>query len=134
MWAEAAKWLAKFDEAVLTGVDADDYPVSIRVNPGDYDARTGTLAEPPRESRRRMGVPEQKFRRSSETGVRSFPHEQQHRGQKYLDKRGLQRPPINWAQPWLRVRWGYRIWRLKPKGLETCVLGYSLKSLCHLGI
>jgi hypothetical protein len=41
--AEAAKLLAKFDEAVLTGVDADDYPVSIRVNPGDYDARTGTL-------------------------------------------------------------------------------------------
>ena len=28
---------------MLTGVDADDYPVSIRVNPGDYDARTGTL-------------------------------------------------------------------------------------------
>jgi hypothetical protein len=44
VWAEVAKWLGKFDEAVLTGVDANGYPVSIRVNPRAYDATTGTLA------------------------------------------------------------------------------------------
>lgn len=44
MWAEAAKWLAKFDEAVLTLLDADGYPVSVRVDPTGYDGRTGQLA------------------------------------------------------------------------------------------
>ncbi len=43
MWAEAAKWLGKFDETVLTGLDVDGYPVSIRVDPRNYDATTGTL-------------------------------------------------------------------------------------------
>ena len=43
MWAEAAKWLGKFDSAVLTGVDADGYPVSVRVPPGGYHPTTGTL-------------------------------------------------------------------------------------------
>jgi hypothetical protein len=33
VWAEAAKWLGKFDEAVLTVLDTDGYPVSIRVDP-----------------------------------------------------------------------------------------------------
>jgi hypothetical protein len=43
VWAEAAKWLAKFDEAVLTVLDADGYPVSIRVDTRNYDAATGQL-------------------------------------------------------------------------------------------
>jgi len=43
VWAEAAKWLGKFDETVLTGLDVDGYPVSIRVDPRNYDATTGTL-------------------------------------------------------------------------------------------
>ena len=47
MWAEAAKWLAKFDEAVLTGLDADGYPISIRTNPRTYDATTGRLPVSP---------------------------------------------------------------------------------------
>ena len=33
VWAEAAKWLNKFDEAVLTVIDPDGYPASVRVRP-----------------------------------------------------------------------------------------------------
>jgi hypothetical protein len=47
VWADAAKWLAKFDEAVLTGLDADGYPVSIRANSRTYDATTGRLPVSP---------------------------------------------------------------------------------------
>jgi hypothetical protein len=43
VWAEAAKWLGKFDEAVLTVLDADGYPVSVRVGALTYDAATGKL-------------------------------------------------------------------------------------------
>ena len=43
MWAEAAKWLNKFDEAVLTVLDSDGYPGSVRVDPRAYDAATGEL-------------------------------------------------------------------------------------------
>ena len=43
MWAEAAKWLNKFPEAVLTGIDNDGYPVSVRVPTGAYDSATGEL-------------------------------------------------------------------------------------------
>lgn len=43
MSAEAAKWLAKFDEAVLTAFDADGYPLSVRVNTRAYSAETGRL-------------------------------------------------------------------------------------------
>jgi hypothetical protein len=41
--AEAAKWLNKFDEAVLTVVDSDGYPASVRADPRDYDVATGEL-------------------------------------------------------------------------------------------
>jgi hypothetical protein len=43
VWAEAAKWLAKFPEAVVTAVDTDGYPVSIRQTAPDYDAETGQM-------------------------------------------------------------------------------------------
>ena len=43
MWAEAAKWLNKSPEAVLTGIDNDGYPVSVRVPTGPYDSATGEL-------------------------------------------------------------------------------------------
>lgn len=43
MSAEAAKWLGKFDEAVLTVFDADGYPLSVRVNTRAYSAETGRL-------------------------------------------------------------------------------------------
>lgn len=44
MWAEAAKRLSRFPEAVLTAFDTDGYPVSVRVETRDYDGTTGELA------------------------------------------------------------------------------------------
>lgn len=44
MWAEAVKWLNKFDDAVLTALDADGYPVSVRVDTRAFDAKAGELA------------------------------------------------------------------------------------------
>ena len=43
MWAEAAKSLAAFPEVVVTTVDADGYPVSIRQTAPRYDAETGQM-------------------------------------------------------------------------------------------
>ena len=43
MWSEAAKWLEKFPGAVVTGLDADGYPVSVRQMAPRYDAQTGEL-------------------------------------------------------------------------------------------
>jgi hypothetical protein len=43
MWSEAAKWLAGFPEAVVTIVDVDGYPVSVRQYAWRYDAATGEL-------------------------------------------------------------------------------------------
>ena len=43
MWAEAAKWLGKFDEAVLTVLDAHGYPASVRVATENYDPGSGRL-------------------------------------------------------------------------------------------
>jgi hypothetical protein len=44
VWAEAAKWLAKFPEAVVTAVDAEGYPVSIRETAPRYNAETGQMS------------------------------------------------------------------------------------------
>ncbi len=41
MWAEAAKWLARFPDAVLTAVDPAGYPVSVRQTAPRYDPATG---------------------------------------------------------------------------------------------
>jgi hypothetical protein len=43
VWAEAAKSLTKFPEAVVTALDADGYPVSVRVPTTSYDPDTGEL-------------------------------------------------------------------------------------------
>jgi hypothetical protein len=43
MWAEAAKHVAKFDEAVITALDASGFPVSVRQSKLSYDAATGTM-------------------------------------------------------------------------------------------
>jgi hypothetical protein len=131
VWAEAAKWLGKFDEAVLTGVDADGYPVSVRVKPGDYDATTGTLpasfpsalhvVEGPanvlahshdekmwhlnmiqikgRLEHRNDGWVFQStnFDAPSKLAFVQFVRSNSTAAQKYLDKRGLKRPRVNWA-------------------------------------
>ena len=43
MWDEAAKWLNKFDEVVLTVLDTDGYPASVRADSHAYDPATGEL-------------------------------------------------------------------------------------------
>jgi hypothetical protein len=131
VWAEAAQWLSKFEGAVLTAVDADGYPVSIRVTARDYDATNGTLpaAFPPalqvaegpanvlahshdeklwklqmiqikgRLERRGDGWVFQSthFDAPSKLAFFKFLRGNSVAAQKYLDKRGLKRPSINWA-------------------------------------
>ncbi|MEV3900747.1 hypothetical protein AB0K11_00330 [Mycobacterium sp. NPDC050551] len=43
MWSEAAKALRRYDEAVLTAIDTQGYPFSVRVRTADYDPTTGVL-------------------------------------------------------------------------------------------
>lgn len=43
MWAEAARRLRGYDEAVLTGIDVDGYPFSVRVPTAAYDGGSGLL-------------------------------------------------------------------------------------------
>jgi hypothetical protein len=43
VWTEAAKFLSNFDEAVLTVLDVEGYPVSVRLSTPNYDATTGEL-------------------------------------------------------------------------------------------
>ncbi len=131
MWDEAAKWLGKFDETVLTGVDAEGYPVSIRVSPRDYDAATGTLTaafpsawrviEGPAnllshshdEKLWHLNMIQVKGRLEARDGGWVFQSTSfdapsklaffhflrgiSAAAQKYLDKRGLKRPPVNWS-------------------------------------
>ena len=44
MWAKAAKAIAKFEEGVITALDTDGYPVSVRQTKLPYDAQSGTMA------------------------------------------------------------------------------------------
>ncbi len=131
MWAEAAKWLGRFGDAVLTGVDVNGYPVSIRVNTREYDATTGTLpavfpaglhiAQGPAnvlahthddkmwslnmiqikgriETRGDSRVFQStSFDAPKKLAFVEFLRRNSVTAQKYLDKRGLQRPPVNWA-------------------------------------
>jgi hypothetical protein len=43
VWAETAKWLAKYPEAVVTALDVNGYPFSVRQSTSSYNARTGEL-------------------------------------------------------------------------------------------
>jgi hypothetical protein len=131
VWADAAKWLAKFDEAVLTGLDADGYPVSIRANSRTYDATTGRLPVSPPSALHIAEGPANLLRHShdeklwhlnaiqikgrlenrddewvfqstnfdapSKLVLVQFLAGTRKAGQKHLDKRGLQRTPVNWS-------------------------------------
>ena len=131
MWTEAAKWLGKFDGAVLTTLDADGYPASVRVDSAAYDAATGELpASLPTELRivdgpanllchyhdeklwklnmiSIKGRVENRdgswvfattaFNAPGKLAMLSFLKGVRVAGQKYLDKRGLGRPQVNWA-------------------------------------
>jgi hypothetical protein len=130
VWAEAAKWLGKFDEAVLTVLDADGYPASIRVDTRTYDAATGRLPAPlpgvlrPAEGPANLlchyhdekmwklkaihvkGRLEKRdgewdfvttsFKPPSKLELFAFLKGTGTSAQRYLDKRGLNRPAVNW--------------------------------------
>lgn len=131
MWAEAAKWLGKFDEAVLTVLDADCYPVSIRVDALTYGAATGKLPAALPDVLRAVEGPANllchyhdekmwklkaiqvrgrlekrngewdfvstSFKAPPKLALLSFLKDIRTSAQKYLDKRGLERPEVNWA-------------------------------------
>ena len=130
MSAEAAKWLGKFDEAVLTVLDADGYPLSVRVDTRTYNAETGRLpaalpdtlraAEGPAgllchyhdEKMWKLKAIQVKGRLEKRNGewdfvttsftppsklaLFAFLKGTGTAAQKYLDRRGLKRPEVNW--------------------------------------
>lgn len=131
MWNDAAQWLGRFDEAVLTVGDKDGYPASVRVDPQSYDPASGELvatfpdAIGPTEGPAGLmshyhnekmwnikviqikGRLEQRgdrwvfvtsaFNPPSKLNVLSFILSARRSAQKYLGKRGLPRPQVNWA-------------------------------------
>ena len=131
MWAEAAKWLNKFDEAVLTVLDSDGYPGSVRVDARAYDPVTGELPSAVPDALRAVEGPANllchyhdeklwklnaitikgrlenrngswvfattSFNAPSKLAMLSFIKGVRSAGQKYLDKRGLDRPEVDWA-------------------------------------
>jgi hypothetical protein len=128
--ADAAKWLGKFDEAVLTALDADGYPFSVRVKTRLYSAETGQLpvalpdvlgaVEGPAnllchyhdEKLWKLKALQVRGRLEKRKGEWEFvttsftpPSKLQlfvflkgagTAAQKYLDRRGLKRPDVNW--------------------------------------
>ena len=131
MWAEAAKWINKFPEAVVTVTDTDGYPASVRVSSSGYDANTGEIAVPVPAALTPVAGPaslmchshdeklwklqfiavrgklesrdgawvfrSERFDPPPKLGVMSFVRNLRRSAQKYLDKRGLTRPQVNWA-------------------------------------
>ena len=131
MWDEAAKWLNKFPEAVLTVIDGNGYPASVRVPTNAYDKASGVLpvslpdavdgAEGPAsllchshdeklwnlQMMMVSGTLEKRddgwlfrtegFKPPSKLAVVDFIRNARRSAQKYLDKRGLARPQVNWV-------------------------------------
>lgn len=132
MWDDAAKWLDKFGEAVLTVIDGDGYPASVRVSTSGYDRASGELtvslpaaidgANGPASllchshdeklwslqmitingtAQKRDGAwifRTESFKPPSKLAVLDFIRNARRSAQKYLDKRGLRRPQVNWAE------------------------------------
>jgi hypothetical protein len=133
VWSEAAKELAKFQEAVLTALDPAGYPVSVRQMAPRYDPATGeftvawpsglSVSEGPatvlchshdEELRniKQMQIKGRLERRADQwifisTAFRQPPgsqlgvlwrlaHDMRRAGRRYLDRRGLEMPTVNW--------------------------------------
>jgi hypothetical protein len=130
VWGEAAAWLAKFDLAVLTFMDVNGYPVSMRVETSGYDRATGVLtATVPdalapvagaanlmchshneqlwnlkmmaikgtlEQSDDAWAFRSEQFDPPSRLAVLQFVGNLRRSAQRYLDRRGLSRPQVNW--------------------------------------
>jgi hypothetical protein len=132
VWDEAARWLNKFPEAVLTATDRDGYPVSYRVSTSTYNKASGHLpVSPPPGPVDVVDGPAsllchshdeklwnlkmimvtgtfesrddgwlfrtESFKPPSKLAVLDFVRSLRRSAQKYLDKRGLERPQVNWS-------------------------------------
>lgn len=131
MWAEAAGWLQRFDDAVLTFADGDGYPVSIRVDTSAYERASGelpvalhTILNPTdgpadllchRHNEKLWGLQfihlagrveprgdtwafvTTSFARPPRAGVIGFARDLSRSADRYLSRRGLERPVVNWA-------------------------------------
>jgi hypothetical protein len=131
VWDEAARALQRYPEAVLTGVDADGYPFSVRVGTDRYDRRTGDLvvtelpdaivvAEGPAnllchhhdEKLWNLSFLHVQGRLTNRDGgwvftTTAFPNQKSGKlalmrnlhatGTRYLARRGLARPDVNWT-------------------------------------
>jgi hypothetical protein len=131
VWTEAAKWLGKFEDAVLTVTDGDGYPASVRVVTHTYDAGTGELRVTPTDALNAIEGPanllchshdeklwnlqmitikgtlekrvdawifrSESFESPSKLAVLDFVRRARRSARKYLDKRGLAPPQVNWA-------------------------------------
>jgi hypothetical protein len=132
VWDDAAKWLNKFGEAVLTVIDTNGYPANVRVLTSGYDRASGELAVSlPAEIDGANGPASllchshdeklwslqmitingtvqqrdgawifrtESFTPPSKLAVLDFIRNASRSAQKYLDKRGLPRPQVNWAE------------------------------------
>jgi hypothetical protein len=131
VWAEAAKWLGKFEDGVLTTLDTDGYPVSVRVSTRAYDPGTGELHVSLPGALRAVEGPANllchfhneklwglkaiqvkgriekhddawvfvttTFNPPPKLAALSFIRHTNASAKKYLDKRGVDRPTVNWA-------------------------------------
>lgn len=132
VWDEAAKWLNKFPEAVLTVIDGNGYPASVRVSTSGYDKVSGELAVSLPAAidgaagpasvlchshdeklwnlqmitihgavEKREGAwifRTESFEPPTKLAMLDFIRNARRSAQKYLDKRGLPRPQVNWAE------------------------------------
>ena len=131
MWDEAAKNIQQFSEGVLTMLDTEGYPISVRVNTRAYNAATGELSATVPTALRPAAGPanlschfhdekmwgikfatikgevleregtwvfvSKSFEAPRKLAFLSFVMNARTASQKYLDKRGLKRPTVNWT-------------------------------------
>jgi hypothetical protein len=130
VWAEAAKWLGKFEDGVLTTLDTDGYPVSVRAVPERTTLARVSCAYRYPELRAVEGPANllchfhneklwglkaiqvkgriekhddawvfvtTTFNPPPKLAALSFIRHTNASAKKYLDKRGVDRPTVNWA-------------------------------------
>jgi hypothetical protein len=93
-------WLNKFDEAVLTVVDSDGYPASLLCHSHEEKLWSLQMIELRGHVEKHQNVWTfviDDFQPPSKLAFLSFIGGVRKSGKKYLERRGLERPPVNWA-------------------------------------